>query len=361
MKFQLSSNSAIFHIARLLLATLFIFSGLSKGVNPFGLSIQLGEYFNALNISFLTPLSPLFAVLLPAAETLLGFMLLFGLARRISAWALMLAMSFFTLLTLWISIANPVNDCGCFGDLLKISNTATFVKNLLFMIPTIVIFSLRNAEFKSKTNSIALWVVAIVLSFILPVYTTFNLPLIDATPFKIGVNIPHAMEIPADAQQSVQQTVLHYKNLQSGKIEQFSINDTTWQDNSKYEFMDAVNEVISQGYIPPIASFPMLDRNGNDMSAELLECDKLLIIAAVNVEDIEMQTIANLRNQDDVRVVILTSASLNALPADIEAYNSDYSLIRTMVQFPQGGALMLKNGTIVNKWTMTNLPNNVEL
>lgn len=361
MKSQITFNPLIVKLSRYLVAALFIFSGFAKGINPFGLSIQLSEYFNVLNISFLSPLAWLFAILLPAAEMLLGFMLLFDLARRLAAWGVLLFMGFFSLLTLWIALYNPVNDCGCFGDLLKISNTATFLKNIVFLIPTAIIFlSRNNTKRKPSKGATYKWCAAIILSLFVPIYTTFTLPLIDATPYKIGINIPQAMEIPLDAPQSVQQTTLIYKNLQSGKTQEFTVSDTTWHDTSKWEFVDSRTETIVQGYVPPIASFPMLDRFGNDLSAELLKLDNLLIVLATDLQYIDISKVRAISGGwRDGRVVVLTSAPLAHIDQSIEAYNSDYSLIRTVIQYPKGGAVLLRRGTIIKKWAMPYLPANL--
>ena len=104
--------------ARYSLAALFIFSGASKAIDTFGLSVKLGEYLAAFGLGGWQPLAPVGAILLPSVELLIGLLLLTRTTPRIAAWGVFLAMSFFTPLTLWIALTDPVSDCGCFGALL---------------------------------------------------------------------------------------------------------------------------------------------------------------------------------------------------------------------------------------------------
>ena len=68
------------HIARLLVAVTFIFSGFVKLVDPLGSAYKFEEYFGAdvLNLEFLIPYAFQFSVLLILAEIMLGVMLLVG-------------------------------------------------------------------------------------------------------------------------------------------------------------------------------------------------------------------------------------------------------------------------------------------
>jgi hypothetical protein len=53
-------------------------------------------------------------------------------------------MGFFTPLTLYIALTNPVPDCGCFGDAIIISNWDTFYKNIFILAAAILIFVYRK-------------------------------------------------------------------------------------------------------------------------------------------------------------------------------------------------------------------------
>ena len=65
------------------------------------------------------------AVLLAIFEFTLGVYLLFGMKRKATSGIALAFMVLMTLLTVYIAIANPVEDCGCFGDVLILSNGAT--------------------------------------------------------------------------------------------------------------------------------------------------------------------------------------------------------------------------------------------
>ena len=83
-------------------------------------------------------MAPVLSVALCSFEFLLGGFLLMGLWRRITTWGTTLFMGVMTLLTLYLALFNPISDCGCFGDALKLTNWQTFGKNVFFMAITIV-------------------------------------------------------------------------------------------------------------------------------------------------------------------------------------------------------------------------------
>lgn len=353
MKSRSSSIGLLINISRYSLALLFLFSGLAKAINPFGLSIQFGEYFSAMGLEFLTPCSGLFSVLLPSVETALGLMLLGGLFMRFTSIVVGVFMFFFTGLTLWIALYNPVSDCGCFGDLFKISNWQTFTKNLIFLIPTIFLLSARYAQSAGYVGVKMVGVV--ILSLWLPLYSLMNLPLIDATPFKIGVSIPRAMTLEPGAAQDQIETTLIYKNRHTQQLMEFSVTDTTWYDSDTWEYVDSRSRVLSEGATPEISSFALIDRLGDDQHSVILASPEILLVITNDLSTVDFEYIYQLMSQGS-RVALLTSQSLTQVPSDIEAYNSDFTLNRTMIQYPMGGAMLLEEGVIRMKWTMDQLP-----
>lgn len=341
-------SKLFYNISRWTLAVVFMFSGLAKSINPFGLSIQLGDYLNVMNLGWFKPLVPLGAIMLPSVELLLGIMLLVALSRRVAAWGVLLAMSFFTALTLWIALYNPVSDCGCFGDILKLTNWETFIKNIILLPMSVVVFRMRGVG-KSSTNM--LYIAAIPLSFALSIYTWFNLPLIDATPFKIGTNLLQGISTPPGAPQTEYETILIYKNLSDNSLHEFSLDDTRWQDTTKWAYVDSRSRVIKEGYVPPIKSLPMLDQNSRDVANEILASGGALTIIVTNdPQEINVESALRLGG----RVILLTSIN-TGLPDRIEHYTSDYSVISTIIQNYAGGALILENGVIVEKKSLREL------
>lgn len=333
---------------------LFIFSGAAKSINPFGLSIQLGDYLSAMGLTFLKPLTPLGGVLMPSLELLLGVMLLMGLSRKIAAWGVMLSMGFFTLLTLWIAIWNPVSDCGCFGDLIKLSNWETFIKNIVLLPFAVLLFIGRN---RGGSLGGRWYTVAVPVSFALAFYSYFNIPLIDATPYKIGVNIREAISIPEDAPKPEIETILIYKNRVDGELHRFEIDDTEWQDESKWEYVDTETVVISEGYVPPIKSLPILNSSGEDLLSDVLASSGMTLLAVTNdLESVRIQSVIDYANVKGARCVVLTSTKIpSSAIVGVEIYNSDYSVINTIIQNHSGGALLLVDGVIKEKMTMREL------
>ncbi len=124
-------------LSRILVGATFVFSGLMKAVDPLGFTYKIQDYLIELGLTALFPLALPAAVLMVTAEFALGAFLLLGIYRKWTTRLVLLFMIFFTPFTLWVAIANPVEDCGCFGDAFVISNWQTFYKNLLLLAGTV--------------------------------------------------------------------------------------------------------------------------------------------------------------------------------------------------------------------------------
>ena len=180
----------LFQIFRFLLAAVFIFSGFVKGIDPLGSAYKFGDYFAAFHLDFLQPTVVVMAFILCAAELLIGLLLLFGIKMRFAAWSVLLFMAFFTPLTLVLAIFNPVSDCGCFGDAIKLSNWGTFFKNLVFLAAAVFVFIQRKkfTSFYSKPMQWALLMVLSVVALTPSFHGYYSLPMFDFRPYKVGVN-----------------------------------------------------------------------------------------------------------------------------------------------------------------------------
>ena len=125
---------------RLLLAVVFIFSGFVKADDPNGTVYKLQDYLAALGMTSVPELALLVAsVGLSFVEFTMGISLLFGISRRPTARLSAAFMTVMTILTAYIFIFNPIEDCGCFGDAVVLTNGQTFAKNIILLAAAIVI------------------------------------------------------------------------------------------------------------------------------------------------------------------------------------------------------------------------------
>lgn len=113
---------AFLQFSRLIAGIVFVYSGFVKGIDPLGSAYKFGDYFAAFGIEFLESFALPLSVILSTAEMLIGVLLLTGVHMILASWAVLLFMGFFTILTLFIALTDPVADCGCFGDAIILSN-----------------------------------------------------------------------------------------------------------------------------------------------------------------------------------------------------------------------------------------------
>ena len=140
------------NVCRFLLAAGFIFSGFVKAVDPLGSFYKIQDYLTAFGMAawFPTYLQLLFAIVLSALEFSVGVFLFFGIRRRFATTLALLLMIVMTPLTLYLALANPVSDCGCFGDAWVLTNWETFGKNVVLFIAAVIHSLFAKVENKSS-------------------------------------------------------------------------------------------------------------------------------------------------------------------------------------------------------------------
>jgi len=363
-------------LSRMILGIIFIFSGFVKSVDPMGSAYKFSDYFNAFGLGFLEDLTLPLGIFLSAFELVLGLTLILGYRRRIVYWVLMWFMSFFTLLTFFLALFNPVSDCGCFGDALILTNWQTFFKNVVLMVFVFALYFSRKAEMETG-KALAEWIVVFILFAGISWFSVWNwmhLPLIDFRPYDVGTVIQDEMVIPDGAPVDEYETTLIYRNKESEKSEIFSI-DNYPRDTLVWEFESSDSKLVRKGYEPPIHDFAIMDEYGTDLAGEILS-DRGYSLLMISYNLSKAREDALLKARDWSQLEILTGDfafyAVTASPTDqVESISSylglgygfktaDEIMLKTMVR-SNPGFLLLKNGTIIGKWGSRNFPSIEEL
>jgi len=365
------------HIARVLLGLTFIFSGFVKGIDPWGSAYKFTDYFTAFQMPWITDLAFTLGVFLAATEFFLGVAFIFNFFTRLTSWFMLTFMVFFTGLTFVLALTNPVTDCGCFGDALVITNWQTFYKNIVLLALAIYIFMQRK-NFKSKNGpilSIAFTGMTMVVYFYLVDYSYNHLPIIDFSPYKVGVNIPEAMKIPEGALKDVYENNFIYKNKKTGEEKKFTETNYPWQDTLNWKFVKMEDPVLIQkGYVPPIHDFSIETPEGEDIKDFFLYDEKGTFIAiASNLQKTNrdgMKAIAQLAieaKRKGYNFIGLTSSSpdsfeefKNETGAQFDFFNTDEITLKTIVR-SNPGLILIRKGTIIGKYHFNDIPKVEEL
>ena len=311
-------------ICRFLLAGVFIFSGFIKANDPYGTAYKIQDYLEAWGFQHLIPdaFPYLGAMAMGVFEFALGFYMLFGIHRRITPTLMLAVMSFMTPLTLWLAIANPISDCGCFGDAVKLTNWETFWKNIVLLIAAISVFKWRKTGIVKLVSEKVDWLVALYGVVFIIIYTLYcirELPVFDFRPYHIGADIRKGMEIPEGEKPTTYETTFIY--AKDGVEKEFTIDnfpsDTTWT------FIDSKTRIKEKGYEPPIHDFSIMSQeDGTDLTDMILDDDDA-DIDKLDEEEIELDKIdlsvpEGVSIEDPVRMYLKEIGKVPLLSAEEE-------------------------------------------
>ena len=364
----------IVNLCRIIVAVTFIFSGFVKAIDPIGTQYKLQDYLGAIGMAGILPNWTLLAVavFLAAIEFCIGIFLLFAIQRRLISKLTVAFMAFMTMVTVWIVVADPVKDCGCFGDALHLTNTETLIKNIVLLVCSLVIMyrPLAMFRFVSKSNQ---WIVTnytIVFILVSSGLSLYYLPIFDFRPYHIGVNIPRGMEIPKGAKlPQFKTTFIMEKNGQRKEFTLDNYPDASWK------FIDSKTVQTSEGYIPPIHDFSITDnKTGLDLTNSVLgHKGYTFLLIAPHLETADDSNFGDIdrlyeyAQSYDIPFYCLTASTAKAIKRWIDLTGAEYpfcitdeAVLKTIIR-SNPGLLLLKDGTIINKWSHNNLPNEAKL
>ena len=364
----------VVNVCRFVLAATFIFSGYVKAIDPLGTLYKLKDYAAAMSLNGLLPDWVLVgvAIALGALEFALGVFMLFAVRRHVVSRITLAFMTAMTVLTLWIFVADPVKDCGCFGDALKLTNGETLLKNIV-LIACAALVAWRPADmarFISRSNQ---WIVryyTVAYIVITSVYCLYTLPIFDFRPYHVGTNIKQGMEIPEGAEQpEFESTFLLRKN---GETREFTLDnypDSTW------EYVDTRTVQTKKGYEPPIHDFALTSCDtGEDITEQvltkkgytfLLVSPRLAVADDSNFGDIDQ--IYEYAEENGADFYCVTASANDEIErwrdltgAEYQFCNADETTLKTMIR-SNPGLMLLKDGTIIGKWSHNTLPQTDDL
>lgn len=353
---------------RLVLALVFILSGFVKAVDPLGTQYKIEDYLEAMHMGGLLPDIVVLALSVgqSAVEFCLGIFLLFAIRRRFASRCVLAIMLMMTPLTLWLALANPITDCGCFGDALVLTNWQTLWKNVVLLAMAVVVAWKPQEMFRFISEANQWIVINYSALFILAVslWSLYDLPQFDFRPYHVGANIREGMEVPEGAEQPQFETTFILEK--DGVQREFTLDnypDSTWT------FVDSRTVQTSEGYVPPIHDFSIITEDGEDITAEVL-ADKdytFLLISPLleQADDSRFDLINELyeySHEHGYPFYCLTSSTQQGIGqwsemtgAEYPFCSADATMLKTVIR-SNPGLVLLKDGTVVGKWSRNNLP-----
>ena len=362
------------NVCRLLLAATFILSGFIKAIDPLGTQYKLHDYLTALSLDTLVPswATLVAAVILAAVEFALGMYMLFAIERRRTTRMVFVLMACLTALTVWIAAADPVEDCGCFGDAITLTNTQTLVKNIVLTACAAVtaVWPRSMPRLISKSNQ---WIVRnYTIVFVIATSTVclYGLPMFDFRPYHVGADLRKGMEIPEGAQQPTFVTTFVLRK--DGVTREFTLDD---YPDSTWQFVDSHTTQTSAGYVPPIHDFSIQTIPGGDDITDSIVQSRgytFLLIAPTleNADDSnfgEIDRIYEYAQDYGVPFYCLTASGERGISrwrditgAEYQFCHTDEITLKTIIR-SNPGLVLIKDGVVIRKWSHNQLPTAEEL
>lgn len=355
-------------LIRIIIGCVFVFSGFSKAIDPWGTLYKVNDYLGVLSLSIWPNLVLVGVFGLCAIEFLTGIFLLLGCFRRSTAIVAALIMAGMLPLSLWIAISDPVADCGCFGDAFIISNWTTFCKNIVISIGIIWLIRYNRKPICLVTSALQ-WIAFVVSAFFILTIELFGYisqPLIDFRPYKTGESL-----IDMDNQYSDEPEYLFIYE-KDGIRKEFNMNDSLPDGNDGWIFIDRKEIKKSDSSengskINDSRNLRIWSKDGEEDETELAitEDGKELLIMMPDLKEVSPATTWKLNSlyewslKNDIVMIAVVSGSPKEIStwedlsmASYPIYTADDTQIKEVVR-GNPGVVYLENGKIQWKSTLT--------
>ena len=334
-----------------------------------GTQYKLQDYLEALGMGGMIADWVLLgiAIALSTMEFVLGVLLLFAISRRLVTKIVLGVMVVMTCLTVWIYIADPVEDCGCFGDAIVLTNGQTLVKNIVLLALAALLAwkPLRIKRFISLRWQWITYYTAVAFIIAVSAYSLYFLPIIDFRPYHVGADIREKMSTPDGAPQPEYKTTFILEK--DGRQQEFTLEnypDSTWT------FIDSKTVQTSEGYIPEIRDLAIQDmRSGDDLTEQILNDEGLtMLLISPHLEQAsdaqfgEIDRLYEWAKEQGISFYCLTASGKHGIEQWIDMTGAEYpfcnvdeTTLKTMIR-SNPGLMLLKNGKVMGKWSHNNLP-----
>lgn len=346
-------------LLRLFVGGVFIFSGFLKAIDPWGTIYKFNEYLIVFGLSDYLDLSSFLATVVAISEFVLGIMTFTGIYRRLAPLGILIMMLVMLPLTLYLAITNVVSDCGCFGDFIQLSNTATFVKNI-FITTGAILLLIYNCRLVNYFGVAVQWLIVVASTIYVGTITFIGLyyqPMLDFRDFKVGTAI---VEQASDDEKSDIQFI--YSNGIEQRV--FAI-DNLPEAGSEWQFIDRVvpeNPEKDRAFLSIIS-------DGDDITEKVIDSeDKMLLLLFPDIDKVEISytfainELYDFASRKNIKFVALTAGNDSIVErwrdlsmAAYEIYNIDDSILKQIAR-GNPAIVYVENGKIVWKTSMQSIP-----
>ncbi|MCF0167612.1 MAG: DoxX family protein [Bacteroidales bacterium] len=337
-------------LARLIFGVTFIFSALTKLISPVGTGLIFKEYFAAFGLQALQPAALYAGMLLALLEFTIGVCVFLGIRIRLSSTIALVMTSFFTLLTLYLAIFNPIDDCGCFGEAIHLSNWDTFYKNLILLPCAFLVFYQRKHIVQIAPNVLEWVFMGLYALFAVSLWLAsyLDVPMVEYTPYKVGTDLTEVPPVPA-----YETTFIYEKDGVQEKFTLENLPDDSWT------FVDS-ETIAPEGTVDMTNDFSIYDSEDNDLTQVILASEKMVLVTAYEPDKLKEAAwgkIADFR-QEVLSLggeFMLVLSKPVQLPFDLEACYGDMKMLTTLNR-SNGGAVYISDGIITEKWSKLGMP-----
>ncbi|MDE5641937.1 MAG: DoxX family membrane protein [Muribaculaceae bacterium] len=351
-------------LCRISVGAAFVLSGWSKAIDPWGFIYKIEEYLTVWQISMPRELILCGAVTLSIVEFITGISLLCGMLRRAALWSAAAMMAFMLPLTVYIAIADPVADCGCFGDFLILSNTATLVKNIFITAAIIVLFCIGNQRgiclFRPAIQWIALTLSG-VYALSLAVYGYNVQPLLDFRPYPTGTDLAAGLRQADNGDEADDMLFVYSKDGVEQSFTTDNLPDSSWTFVRREESA-GIPAVQTRG------GFGIYDSDGEDLSRDLITGEGTLMLVVVADPGVHYLSRARFVNEVAMTVKAGGGSIIGLVGApwqvveqwadltlpDFDVYSADDTELKSLVR-GDAALVLLHDGKIIWKRTVGSL------
>lgn len=348
-------------ICAAVLGSVLFIAGVLKLMDPVGSQLIVQEYLKFFHLNFLGFASGVLALLFAFFEAVLGAALITGVWRRVVALITLVLLGIFTIVTAILWIANPVMDCGCFGEAVHLEHWQSFVKNIILLgLWAIAFIPLDKLDKPQKIKYVSFGIAAIsVVLFAL--FSLLSIPIVDFTDLKPGTELYGAFDENFDDITAA----VYEKDGREGAFTPDCPPDSTWTfvRNESYD-----RDIIDDN--APIQILSFCDAAGVYADSLALK-GPVMVISSYNPDKLSpkrlesMGQFAGRAAQTGCTVLFLVAGTpetvdINEPSLAAGTYFADRLTLMTLNR-SNGGVTYIADGHITAKWSARALPDGEEL